>query len=84
MRGVSPRLTFYGRGYCHLCDDMLAALESLRGEYSFSLETFDIDADPALEERYNELVPVLVANGEELCHYFLDEPKVREYLGRFR
>jgi hypothetical protein len=29
-------------------------------------------------------VPVLSADGVELCHYFLDEPKVREYLARFR
>jgi hypothetical protein len=82
--GVLPRLTFYSRAYCHLCDDMFAALETLRGEYSFSVEIFDIDADPALEARYNDFVPVLLADGIELCHYFFDEPKVREYLGRFR
>jgi hypothetical protein len=63
---------------------MLAALERLRGEHSFEVEVVDIDADPVLEERYNEWVPVLSADGEELCHYFLDEPKVREYLARFR
>jgi len=84
VTGVPPRLTLYSRAYCHLCDDMLAALEALRGEHSFEIDVFDIDADPALEAKYNELVPVLVANGEELCHYFLDEPKVREYLARFR
>jgi thiol-disulfide isomerase/thioredoxin len=70
--------------YCHLCDDMLAALENLRGEHSFEVEVVDIDADPVLEEKYNEWVPVLSVAGEELCHYFLDEPKVREYLTRFR
>jgi len=84
VTGVPPRLTLYSRAYCHLCDDMLAALEALRGEFSFILEVFDVDADAALEAKYDELVPVLVANGEELCHYFLDEPKVREYLARFR
>lgn len=84
MTGVPPRLTLYSRAYCHLCDDMLAALEALRGEYAFEIDVFDIDATPALEAKYNELVPVLAANGEELCHYFLDAPKVREYLGRFR
>jgi thioredoxin reductase (NADPH) len=74
----------YGRVYCHLCDEMLAALEVLRGEYSFDIELLDVDADPALEAKYDELVPVLEANGTELCHYFLDEPKVREYLVSFR
>jgi thioredoxin reductase (NADPH) len=62
---------------------MLVALESLRGEYSFSVEVFDVDADPALEAKYDELVPVLEAEGQELCHYFLDAAKVREYLARF-
>ena len=63
---------------------MLAALEVLRGEFSFALEVIDVDADPLLEAKYDELVPVLEADGRELCHYFLDVPKVREYLGHFR
>ncbi len=78
------KLTLYGRSYCHLCDDMLAALEELRGEYSFSVEVVDVDSDPALEAKYDELVPVLEAEGKELCHYFLDVVKVREYLGGIR
>jgi thioredoxin reductase (NADPH) len=60
---------------------MLAALEVLRGEISFTVEVVDVDADPALEAKYDQLVPVLEADGRELCHYFLDEAKVREYLG---
>ena len=63
---------------------MLAALEDLRGEFSFEVEVIDVDADPAFEAKYDELVPVLEAEGRELCHYFLDVPKVREYLGHFR
>lgn len=63
---------------------MLAALEALRGEPGvpyFGIEVIDVDADPVLEANYGELVPVLV-DGErrELCHYFLDAAKVREYL----
>lgn len=67
---------------------MLAALEALRGEHGgrspFEIEVVDIDADPVLEAKYDELVPVLEAEGKELCHYILDVPKVREYLGGFR
>jgi hypothetical protein len=48
-----------------------------------------VDADPALEARYDELVPVLAtdaANGPEkvLCHYFLDPVAVRAYLAEIR
>ena len=66
---------------------MLAALEALRDEHvvaAFDIVVVDVDADLALEEKYDELVPVLTdAGGEELCHYFLDVAKVREYLGGF-
>ena len=65
---------------------MLAALEALRGEpgmLHFDIEVLDVDADPALEAQYDELVPVLVdGEGRELCHYFLDAAKVREHLKR--
>jgi hypothetical protein len=84
VTGVPPRLTLYSRAYCHLCDDLLAALEGLRGEYAFDIEILDVDADPELEAKYDELVPVLAANGAELCRYRFDEIKVREYLARFR
>ncbi|MGA7986732.1 MAG: glutaredoxin family protein [Burkholderiales bacterium] len=67
------RLTLYGRTYCHLCEDMLRALEPLQGELQFTVQTIDVDADPALEVRYGERVPVLVGpDGREICHYFLD------------
>jgi glutaredoxin len=73
----------YSREYCHLCHDMLAALEDLRGEFAFELEVIDIDAEPALEAKYNDFVPVLETDGRELCHYFLDVAKVREYLSGY-
>jgi hypothetical protein len=44
----------------------------------------DVDADPALEAKYDELVPVLLHGETELCHYFLDEAKTREYLAEIR
>ena len=60
---------------------MLTALEILRGEFVFSLSVIDVDADPVAEERFDELVPVLTdADGDELCHYVLNELKVRAYL----
>jgi hypothetical protein len=73
-------LTLYGRNHCHLCEDMLLGLESLRGEFAFTVTTVDVDGDPALEARFGEWVPVLMAGDRELCHYFLDVAAVRAYL----
>jgi hypothetical protein len=66
---------------------MLAALENLRAEFDFSVKVIDVDADEALIERYDELVPVLVGQRlgqpeHQLCHYFLDLPAVRDFLTR--
>lgn len=66
---------------------MLAALENLRAEFDFSVEVIDVDADAALVERYDELVPVLVGQQDghqeqQLCHYFLDLSVVRDFLTR--
>lgn len=77
-------LTLVSRSYCHLCHDMEVALAPLAEEFAVKVEVVDVDADPALEALYDELVPVLLHEGRELCHYFLDEAKVRDYLGEIR
>lgn len=63
---------------------MLAALQPLHGEYVFQVDVVDVDANPDLVARFDELVPVLALGDETICHYFLDEAKVREVLGRIR
>jgi len=45
----------------------------------------DVDANAALLERYDELVPVLLgwhgeASPRQLCHYFLNEEVVVQFL----
>jgi thiol-disulfide isomerase/thioredoxin len=79
-----PRLTLYGRAWCHLCDDMLAALAPLAAEFGAQVDVIDIDSDPELEARYDVLVPVLVHDGVELCHYRLDAARVRTALAATR
>lgn len=84
MTDRAPQLTLMSRTYCHLCHDMEAALRPLLDEFGVGLQVLDVDADPALEACYDERVPVLLLDGQELCHYFLDEPRVRQALERLR
>ena len=75
-----PRLTLLARAYCHLCDDMREGLRRLAAGHDVVVDELDVDAFPALEARFGELVPVLFAGpveeGRELCHYFRDETRV--------
>lgn len=84
MTSEPARLTVFSRSWCHLCDDLLAALEPLRKEFGAQVEVIDVDEHPGLEERYGELVPVLMAGDMELCHYYLDSAAVRAYLLNLR
>jgi hypothetical protein len=44
----------------------------------------DVDADPALERRYGEDVPVLAHGGTQLCRHRLDLDGVTAYLAKLR
>lgn len=81
---MGTELTLISRSYCHLCHDMEVALVPLLEEFGATVKVLDVDADPVLESRYDELVPVLLHGDVELCHYFLDEAKTRECLARIR
>ena len=72
----APAFTLYGRKWCHLCDDMLAALEAWRPARDFSVTVVDVDSDPALEAKYDEIVPVLALGDRELCRYRFDAAAV--------
>ena len=86
---ASPRLTLLARAYCHLCDDMLAALRPLSLAHRAPVDVVDVDAEAnaALEARWGELVPVLFlgppAEGGALCHYHLDGAAVEAALRKF-
>ena len=76
------QLTLYMRAYCHLCEEMQMALRPWQEQLGFELRTIDIDADPQLVQRFNTLVPVLMAADKEICHYFLDEKALSAYFSQ--
>ena len=75
---MSRHLTVYIRSGCHLCGDMLYELKLRQDALGFTLETIDIQDQPALESLYGTKVPVLIRGEEEVCHYFLDEVALKQ------
>jgi hypothetical protein len=60
---------------------MLAALRKVGEGFAYTVDVIDVDLDPVLVEKYDELVPVLFGKKDaaepiELCHYFLDNKKL--------
>jgi predicted thioredoxin/glutaredoxin len=78
---MAARLTVVHRRDCELCDEMLAALESLgRTRELPELEILDVDADPQLTRRYGLDVPVLLLDGAVVCKHRLDAAELARLL----
>ena len=87
MRDDSIELTLLTRAYCHLCDDMRAALRPMTEAAGARVTEIDVDANAAIEARFGDLVPVLLLgslDGVELCHYRLDRVRVADALRDMR
>jgi glutaredoxin len=67
-----PQLTLYSRENCHLCEDMLDALEIYQEELGYCLTVYDIDDDEALVAKYNEHVPLVLLDEQEVMRYFFE------------
>lgn len=80
------KFTVYSRQDCHLCQDMIRALQALQQSKAFEFEIIDIDADPQLVARYGTKVPVLVSlsDNTEICHYHLDMTALDAYFAKIR
>ena len=81
---IPGRLTLYGRAYCHLCHDMEMELRQILAQAGVPLEVVDVDSDPSLEARFDELVPVLMYGELEISRYHLDHAAVHAILKEIR
>ncbi len=75
---VAPRVELYTRRGCHLCDEAKADLLRLRDELPFALIEIDVDSDPALQQDYGMLVPVIVVDGRRISELRLELPALTE------
>jgi Glutaredoxin-like domain (DUF836) len=55
-----PALRLLTRSGCHLCEEMKARVGPLVSRLGGTLAEVDVDADPALSERFGLEVPVLL------------------------
>lgn len=65
----------YTRNDCPLCDETLAHLESLKGEFEMEIKITNIDSSPALQKQFGEKVPVVM-----IGPYMLKAPHTRQDL----
>ena len=60
----SHAVVVYTRAGCGCCHKALEVLEPLREQLGFTLETIDVDSDPALAAAHGNDVPVVLVDGK--------------------
>jgi hypothetical protein len=65
---------------CELCEEMLAQLQQFCAGRGASIEVLDVDADARLRVRYGHKIPVLLLDGEPVCHAHFDAAEVARLL----
>jgi glutaredoxin len=68
MRANNSRysITLISKRGCHLCEQALRILESLKTEHSFDLSVLFIEDDSSLFDKYWIKVPVVRLNGSDV------------------
>ena len=72
-------VTLYTRAGCHLCEEAEATIRATAGP-DVDVVLVDIDADPALHERYTVRVPVVEVDGVEIAEYEVDAAQLAAFL----
>ena len=57
-----PKVTFYTKAGCHLCDDARDMLDEIAAQTVYELTEIDIRRDTGLFERYRYRIPVIMIN----------------------
>jgi 4a-hydroxytetrahydrobiopterin dehydratase len=72
------QVTLYTRRDCPLCDKAKRAMQSSGAP--FELAEIDIDADPDLQRRFTDDVPVIFVNGREAFRHRVDADDFAAYI----
>ena len=74
------RVVLYSRAGCHLCDEARSVVAEECDRAGAGWREVDVDADPQLQARYGEYVPVVEVDGTVQGFWHLDPARVREAL----
>jgi glutaredoxin len=74
------RVVLYTREGCHLCEDARVVVASVCEAAGAAWREVDVDADPALVEKYGEYVPVVEVDGVQQGFWRVDAARLARRL----
>jgi predicted thioredoxin/glutaredoxin len=81
----SPRrFVLYSRPDCGLCEEMLSELAANVEAAAIGVDIVDVDSDPTARARFGHKIPVLLLDGELVCHGRMDFEELDKALAYHR
>ncbi|MGA9026508.1 MAG: glutaredoxin family protein [Steroidobacteraceae bacterium] len=81
---VAAHFVLYSRPGCGLCEEMLGELGQLAAVRGMVIDVIHVDTDSTAKVRFGHKIPVLLFNGELVCHGRLDPAEVHKALAHHR
>ena len=78
----SARVVILVRDGCHLCEAATQVVDAVTRETGDTWTTVDVDADPALAERWTDEVPVTFVDGRQHDFWRVEPQRLRAALAR--
>jgi hypothetical protein len=69
----SPRITLLGKPGCHLCVQAREVIERVSADLGVGWQELSILDDPELLRLHRDRIPVVLVDGVELSHYWVEE-----------
>ncbi len=73
--------TVLTRHDCTLCEQFMEDLTRVLGaDEAARVRVVDVDSDPELRRKYGIRIPVLLADGDFVCQYRVDQDRLMPYV----
>ena len=85
MSGSAPvdgvrRVVLVGKPDCHLCEQAEKVVDKVCADLGVEWESKSILDDPELADEFWELIPVVLVDDEEFCHWRVDPQALAQEL----
>lgn len=77
---AEPRIILLGKPGCHLCVQARLVVEQVSAELGVAWQEVSILDDPELLRAHRDRIPVVLVDGRELSHYWVEESALRAAL----
>ena len=84
MPRAPRRFLIYSRPGCALCEELQIELAALPAAKGIGVDVIDVDGEPEIRARYGHKIPVLLFDGDLVCHGRLDPEEVHKALAYHR